>query len=123
MTEPCRRPVVIFDRKNHSRLDVEWASSKDFLLRSASEGNLNPTRRSVWDAPQFEALVSDWGDFAPVSRMLLEDHARVLVTPHPRYRTIAERWVQALRESYSGADVAAALRSAADDVDRLATRS
>ena len=100
---------------------IEWASSKDFLLRSASEGNLNPTRRSVWDAPQFKALVSGWGDFALVSRALLEDHARVLVTPHPRYKAIAERWVQALRESYSGADVAAALRSAADDVDRLAT--
>lgn len=113
MTASSRKPEVAW-------AFIEWASSKNFLLRSTSEGNLNPTRRSVWDAAPFKQLVAGWGDFAPISRALLEDHAKVLVTPHPRYRTIAERWVQALRESYSGADVEAALRSAADDMDRLA---
>ncbi|MCC2593843.1 extracellular solute-binding protein [Tessaracoccus sp. OS52] len=113
MTESSRHPELAW-------AFIEWASSKEFLLRSASEGNLNPTRRSVWEAPQFKELVSGWGDFAAVSRKLLEHHAEVLVTPHPRYRTIAERWVQALREAYTGDDVAAALRRAAADMGKIA---
>lgn len=102
---------------------IEWASGPDFLLRSALEGNLNPTRRSTWDAPAFRQLVAGWGDYAAVSRRLLEDHARVLVTPHPEYLTLATRWVAALREAYAGADVRDALTRAAADIDRITGRA
>ena len=30
---------------------IEWASGRDFLLRSAFEGNMNPTRVSTWNDP------------------------------------------------------------------------
>ncbi len=102
---------------------IEWASGPDFLLRSALEGNLNPTRRSTWDAPAFRDRVAGWGDYAAVSRELLERHAHVLVTPHPDYLTLATRWVQALREAYAGADVHDALARAAADIDRATGRA
>ena len=98
---------------------IAWAASKPFLLRSASEGNMNPTRASTWDDPAFAQLTAPYGDYAQVSRQLLDEHATVLVTPTPRYREIALRWTEALREAYDGRDVGDALRAAAADAERL----
>jgi ABC-type glycerol-3-phosphate transport system substrate-binding protein len=103
--------------KRAARDFIAWAASKPFLLRSAAEGNMNPTRRSTWDDPGFQALTAPWGEFAAVSRQLLDDHATVLVTPTPRYREIALRWTEALREAYAGRDVGEALRGAAADAE------
>jgi multiple sugar transport system substrate-binding protein len=104
--------------KRAARDFIGWAASKPFLLRSAAEGNMNPTRKSTWDDPGFQALTAPWGDFAAVSRELLDEHATVLVTPTPQYREIALRWTEALREAYAGHDVAAALRAAAADAEQ-----
>jgi len=99
---------------------VEWASSKEFLLRSAFEGNMNPTRTSVWDDARFREHARGWGDFYDVARRLVEHEAFVLVTPTPGYLRIATRWVQALLDAYAGrADVAEALAGAAADIDAL----
>jgi multiple sugar transport system substrate-binding protein len=97
---------------------IAWAASKPFLTRSAGEGNMNPTRRSTWEDPGFQALTAPWGEFAAVSRSLLDDYATVLVTPTPRYREIALRWTEALREAYDGRDVGEALRAAAADAEQ-----
>jgi|KBSMisStandDraft_5_1062788.scaffolds.fasta_scaffold03711_7 multiple sugar transport system substrate-binding protein len=99
---------------------IEWASSSEFLLRSVFEGNMNPTRASVWDDPRVTEHVAGWGDFAAVSRELVESRARVVVTPAPNYIAIAERWVAALRSAYSGNEgTAEALERAAADIDEL----
>ena len=55
---------------------IEWASGRDFLMRSAFEGNMNPTRRSTWDSGRFIEAASHWGDFAAVARKLVEEIAR-----------------------------------------------
>ena len=104
--------------KRAARDFIAWAASKHFLLRSAGEGNMNPTRKSTWDEPAFEELTAPWGDFAAVSRRLLDEHATVLVTPTPYYREIALRWTDALREAYEGRDVGEALRAAAAEAER-----
>jgi multiple sugar transport system substrate-binding protein len=99
---------------------IEWASSPEFLLRSVFEGNMNPTRASVWDDPRVAEHVSGWGDFASVSRELVERRAHVVVTPATNYIAIAERWVAALRAAYLGAEgTAEALERAAADIDAL----
>ena len=81
---------------------IEWASSRDFLHRSVYEGNMNPTRTSIWDDEQFRAHTSNWGGFYDVARTLVEREASVLVTPAGNYLQIATRWVQALLDAYSG---------------------
>jgi multiple sugar transport system substrate-binding protein len=99
---------------------VEWASSSEFLLRAAFEGNMNPTRTSVWDDPRFRDHAGAWGNFYDVARRLVEHEAFVLVTPTPGYLQVAGRWVQALLDAYAGrSDVAAALAGAAADIDEL----
>ena len=102
---------------------VEWATGRDFLLRSAFEGNMNPTRASVWDDPAFVEATHAWGDFAAVSRALVEEWGRVLVTPMTDYLEVGGRWTRALRAAYLGEDtVAGALAAAARDIDAIAAR-
>jgi multiple sugar transport system substrate-binding protein len=99
---------------------VEWASSGDFLGRSVYEGNMNPTRSSIWDDERFRVHTSGWGAFYDVARTLVEREASVLVTPAGNYLQIATRWVRALLEAYAGqAGVEDALQAAAADIDEL----
>ncbi len=99
---------------------IEWATGAPFLLRSAFEGNMNPTRRSSWDDEAFKALTSGWGAFHDVARTLIERDASVVVTPAANYIAIAERWVEALLDAYAGrTDVAAALEAATADIDAM----
>jgi len=99
---------------------VEWATGREFLLRSVFEGNMNPTRTSIWEDERFRAHTAGWGAFYDVARTLVERDAFVLVTPAANYLEIARRWVQALLDAYAGrADVADALEAAAADIDRI----
>lgn len=99
---------------------MEWATSKAFLLRSAFEGNMNPTRRSVWDDAAFIAHARQWDGFYDVSRRLVEEQGRVLVTPSTNTLALATRWVNALREAYRGeAPTRDILAKAASDIDAM----
>ena len=98
---------------------IKWASGKEFLLRSAFEGNMNPTRTSVWEAESFKEFSTPWGDFCKVSRRLAEQDGKVLVTPSENYRLIAERWVQALMEAYDSGEVKEALEKAAEEIEKM----
>lgn len=98
---------------------IKWASGKEFLLRSAFEGNMNPTRVSTWENKRFQEVSKEWGDFYGVSRKLAEYDGKVLVTPAENYRQIAERWVQALLEAYDSGNVQEALEKAAADIEHM----
>jgi ABC-type glycerol-3-phosphate transport system substrate-binding protein len=100
---------------------VEWATGKEFLLRSVFEGNMNPTRSSIWDDERFRQHTSGWGAFYDIARTLIERDAFVLVTPAANYLEIANRWVQALLQAYTDGDdeIADALEIAAADIDQL----
>jgi multiple sugar transport system substrate-binding protein len=99
---------------------VEWATGAEFLLRSTFEGNMNPTRRSIWDDEGFQGHTSSWGAFHEVARTLIESEASVLVTPAPNYLAVATRWVEALLDAFAGrAEVDEALSAAAADIDAL----
>jgi multiple sugar transport system substrate-binding protein len=99
---------------------IEWATGAEFLHRSTFEGNMNPTRRSIWDDERFRAHTASWGAFHDVARTLIEHEAAVLVTPAPNYIAIATRWVEALLDAFAGrADVEEALVAATADIDAL----
>lgn len=98
---------------------IKWASGKEFLLRSAFEGNMNPTRVSTWENKRFKEAAKEWGDFYKVSRKLAECDGKVLVTPAENYRQIAERWVQALLEAYDSGNVQDSLKKAALDIEDM----
>lgn len=102
---------------------IEWATGREFLLRSAFEGNMNPTRTSIWDDESFRTHTSNWGAFYEVARTLIERDAFVLVTPASNYLSVANRWVEALLDVYAGrAETAEALELAAAAIDELVAR-
>ncbi len=106
--------------KNTAWEFMEWATGKTFLLRSAFEGNMNPTRKSIWEDSSFQERASGWGDFVGVAWQLVEDVADVLVTPAVNYIDVARRWTGALREAYAGTDsLEGCLSKAASDIDEL----
>ena len=99
---------------------IEWATSKEFLLRSTFEGNMNPTRASIWNDPTFIQHTQAWGNFYPVSRKLVEELGQVLVTPVGNYLDIATRWTKALLDIYAEVDsTQEALNKAARDIDQM----
>ncbi|MGH8290525.1 MAG: extracellular solute-binding protein [Steroidobacteraceae bacterium] len=102
---------------------MEWATGRDFLLRSTYEGNMNPTRRSTWDSSRFLEAAAAWGDFAVVARKLVEEIAEVQVTPCVNYIEVARRWTRALLDAYQDpASVETHLRAAAAEIDVLVDR-
>lgn len=102
---------------------IEWATGRQFLLRSAFEGNMNPTRASVWDDPKFQDLSAGWGDFVSVARHLAGGGGEVLVTPAVNYIDLARRWTRALREAYAGAaSLESCLTGAARDIEQMLAR-
>jgi multiple sugar transport system substrate-binding protein len=106
--------------KDTSWAFMEWATGRDFLLRSAFEGNMNPTRNSIWDHQKFRDFSSGWGDFADVSRQLVEEVGTVLVTPAVNYIEVARRWTRALRTAYADpSSLETILAEAATEIDRL----
>ncbi|WP_455383476.1 ABC transporter substrate-binding protein [Salinispira pacifica] len=115
--------VVMNSRSRNKRAAwdfVEWATGREFLLRSVFEGNMNPTRLSIWDDPEFIRYTSTWGNFYDVSRRLVEELGSVLVTPVTNYLQVADRWTRALRDAYLGVDpVRGALQKAASDIDAM----
>jgi len=99
---------------------IEWATGAEFLHRSTFEGNMNPTRRSIWDDERFIAHTAPWGAFHDVARTLIEHEAAVLVTPAPNYLAIATRWVEALLDAFAGrSEIEEALVTAAADIDAV----
>jgi multiple sugar transport system substrate-binding protein len=99
---------------------IEWVTGRNFLLRSTFEGNMNPTRLSIWDDPIFIQHTAAWGHFYEVSKRLVTDLGQVLVTPATNYLEIATRWTQALLDAYNDRDtVQAALEKAARDIDQM----
>jgi multiple sugar transport system substrate-binding protein len=102
---------------------IEWATGPKFLLRSAFEGNMNPTRTSAWEDESFRAHTAGWGAFYDVAQTLIERDAFVVVTPASNYLAVAERWVEALLEVYAGrAETVEALELAAAAIDELVVR-
>jgi len=102
---------------------IEWATSREFLLRSAFEGNMNPTRASVWNDPAFIEHTAPWGNFYKVSKQLAGELGQVLVTPAVNYLEIATRWTRALLDAYTGTEtVQEALEKAAQDIDGMVKR-
>ncbi len=48
-------------RKLASWLFLVWATSREQLLATALRGNMNPTRKSVWEDPAVKKITDNWG--------------------------------------------------------------
>jgi len=101
-----------------SWLFIQWSTSKDVMLKAAINGNMDPPRKSSWNAPEVVKLTNEWG-----SRPIVEEvmqYAKIRFTPHPLAPAAGDRWVQAMQEIYLEEKTAQkALDEAALEIDKM----
>ena len=103
-------------------LFLQWATSKEQLLKATLAGNWNPVRKSIWSDAEIAAMMNRWGNYREIVEKNLHDHARVCLTPQPQLSAVGDRWARALQEIWSGNDPQATLDRAAEDIDRIVDR-
>ena len=99
-------------------LFIQWSTSKEVMLQAAINGNMDPPRKSSWNAPEVAKLTNEWG-----SRDIVEEvmqFAKIRFTPHPLAPAAGDRWVQAMQEIYMEEKPAQqALDEAAAAIDKM----
>jgi len=106
-------------KKLASWLFLLWATSKEQLLTSALNGNMNPTRKSVWESEEVRRITDNWKDYREVVNENLNHYAAIQWTPEKEFIAVGDRWAKALHEIWSGKDAQKALDKAAADIDRI----
>jgi len=88
--------------KKAAWLFVQWATSKEKLLAaSLNYNNFDPTRMSVMQNPEIVKMFADMSNYQEIDSKMLAK-AKVLPTIQPHYFTLADMWVVALQEMYTG---------------------
>ncbi|MEN6560792.1 MAG: sugar ABC transporter substrate-binding protein [Acidobacteriota bacterium] len=106
-------------RKLASWLFMLWATSREQLLSTALHGNMNPTRRSVWEHPEVRRITDRWAGYREVVDENITENAAIQWTPQRAFIATGDRWALALQEIWGGKDAQKALDEAASDIDRL----
>jgi multiple sugar transport system substrate-binding protein len=106
--------------KNAAWYFIQWATGKQQMQKATLDGgNYNPTRKSVFDAPEVQAKMKGWGNgtYLPAVLDNLGKYAAPGWPPEPEQTFVGTRWDQALQEIWSGSDAKGALDSAKKDID------
>lgn len=106
--------------KNAAWYFLQWATMKEQMLVATVEGrNYNPTRASVFDAPEVQATMGEWanGTYLPVVLANLGGFAQIGWPPQPEQDFVSTRWDQALQEIWAGDAAQTALDAAKEDID------
>jgi len=83
---------------------LQWATSKEFLLKAAVEhATVNPIRASIWQDPAFQARLNDFDGYLEQYQNLI-DGTGIHFTAQSRFFETTTEWAAALHEIYGGAD-------------------
>lgn len=100
---------------------IEYMTGPEQLAKGTIEyNNYNPTRRSVFEHPDVQAVMKSWGQgtYLPIVLHNLEV-ARLGNTPHPQGREVSEAEVRAAHAIWGGADAQAELDKAAEEINNI----
>jgi multiple sugar transport system substrate-binding protein len=106
-------------RKLASWLFLVWATSRRQLLSTALHGNLNPTRKSVWEDSQIKRMTEGWPGYREAVNANLNSYAGIQWTPQREFIAVGDRWARALQDIWGGEDAQKALDQAAKEIDLL----
>ena len=111
--------------KGAAWLFIQWATTKEILLKSAVErDNFMPVRKSVFNHPDFRARVEGWANWYETAKELLENYASVQWTPNPKIFEVGDTWAAALQKIIL--DVGSpqkVLSDAASEIDKIIERA
>lgn len=81
---------------------VQYFTSREFQEFSVLEWrSVNPPRKSVFENPAFQAVISSMPGFAETFSSIIPNTA-IQVTPNPHYREIYARWARTIRDIANG---------------------
>ena len=102
---------------------IQYATSPEALkIGTVKFSNYNPTRKSVFDSPEVQAVFATWGggSYTKAVGENLAKYARLSWTPQPDVFNLGDRWSQALHEIWSGNKTPQqALDDCAADVEKM----
>ncbi len=106
-------------RKVASWLFLLWATGRDQLLATAMRGNMNPTRKSVWEDPEVRKITDRWTGYREVVDKNLNTYAAIQWTPQKAFIAVGDRWAKALQEIWGGKEAQRALDEAASEIEKI----
>lgn len=102
---------------------LQWATSRDTMVKTHLSGNMNPVRASAWDDPEVAALVNSWGETEGQYLQVMKEMSQVaeLTLPaHPEITRILDIWAEAVQKAYYGqASAKDALKAAAQEIQSV----
>lgn len=110
--------------KGAAWLFVQWATTKEALLKSAVErDNFMPVRKSVFNHPDFKTRVKVWANWGENAKDLLENYASVQWTPNPKIFEVGDTWAVALQKIILNVEPHKALSDAASEITSIMKRA
>ncbi len=99
---------------------IQYMTSPEALLKGTLQyRNYNPTRLSVFNHPEVQAMMGSWGQgtYLPTMVNVLNNVAQLGWTPQPERTQVGDRWSVALHEIWAGTKTAQqAMDDAAADI-------
>ncbi len=90
------------ENQNAAWLFIQYFTSREFQEYSVLHWqSLNPPRRSVFDNPAFQRVLSTMPGYKDTFTQLV-DNTRVYFTPNPHFSDISERWAEVIRDIANG---------------------
>lgn len=109
--------------KDAAWLFMQWVTSKETMIKTHLAGNMNPVRKSAWDAPEVAKLMESWGETPGQYIQAAKTEAEVATIrfpPHPELTRMLDRWAEAIQKSYFGqGDVKTNLCNAQADIQKM----
>ncbi len=109
--------------KDAAWLFMQWVTSKETMIKTHLAGNMNPVRKSAWDAPEVVKLMQGWGETPGQYIQAAKTEAEVATIrfpPHPELTRMLDRWAEAIQKSYFGqGDVKTNLCEAQADIQKM----
>ena len=84
---------------------LQWVTSKDIMIKSHLNGNMNPVRKSAWADPEVSNMVSSWGEYKGQYINIIQEMSKVSglrFPPHPELTRILDIWAEAIQKTYFG---------------------
>ena len=97
---------------------LQWLTSKEIMIRTHLNGNMNPVRQSAWDDPEVAAMVRSWGEEEGQYLKVVQDTAEIAALrfpPHPELTRMLDIWAEAIQQSFYGQGSVQANLSAAKE--------
>lgn len=115
--------VASSKRKGPAWYAIQYFSSPEALLEGTVKyNNYNPTRKSVFEHPDVQAVMGKWGQgtYLPTVNENVSKYAGLWYTAHRQTSQTGERLVRAMHEIWTGEkDAKTALDEAAADNDEI----